>query len=247
MVYGYIYVIENTINYKLYVGQTVNLERRRRSHFSNSREQGNQAIKAAMQKYGKNHFDFVILEGCETSDELNERESYWIKELNTISPYGYNLNSGGQSFVISDETRLKMKENHWSRKHPEVVFLLRGRRWTEEAKQRKCERNLQYQKTACKWGHVFDEENTYYQKHQNGTERVCRTCKRLDALMRYRKKSNKDPVAWELRKVECKYGHPRNEENTSYFTGMDGRRYRRCKVCHRNLMKKCREDKLERS
>lgn len=53
------------------------------------------AIHAAFRKYGIENFSFEVIEEC-LSEELDIREAYWIKELNTMAPNGYNLTAGGQ-------------------------------------------------------------------------------------------------------------------------------------------------------
>lgn len=44
-------------------------------------------------KCGVCAFNFQILEECKR-EELDERERYWIVELGTLSPGGYNLKQG---------------------------------------------------------------------------------------------------------------------------------------------------------
>ena len=108
--YGYIYIIENDINNKLYVGRTLDLKKRERVHFSkSSRTWG---IKSAVEKYGGDHFDFIVLESCASEEELNNREAYWIRELNTLSPFGYNLKEGGKSGKPTKEVRRKLSQAH---------------------------------------------------------------------------------------------------------------------------------------
>ena len=108
--YGYIYIIENDVNSKLYVGQTLDIKKRKRAHFS--RGSHSWAVKAALEKYGAGHFDFVLLEACSSEEELNVREVYWILELNTLAPFGYNLKEGGKSGIPVEETRKKMSLAH---------------------------------------------------------------------------------------------------------------------------------------
>ena len=102
-----IYQIEHTESGKKYIGQTTkNVNIRWNDHcrpYSECVKLSN-----AIQKYGKDAFEFTVLEECETLDQLNEREVHWIKELNTLSPNGYNLHTGGLNHVCSDETRLKL-------------------------------------------------------------------------------------------------------------------------------------------
>ena len=42
------------------------------------------------QKYGKEKFTFQILEECSV-EELDEKESYYIKKFNCVIPNGYNV------------------------------------------------------------------------------------------------------------------------------------------------------------
>ena len=111
----FIYVVENLINGKMYVGQTMNLDTRRRSHFSPSSKCP--YISNAIQKYGKGNFDFILLEKHEDLDQANKREIYWIKDLNTLSPNGYNLREGGDAGgKPSQETIEKVRVSNTGKK-----------------------------------------------------------------------------------------------------------------------------------
>lgn len=64
----------------------------------------NSRLYNAMATYGLYAFTFQLIETCEY-EELNEREIYHIKRLGTLSPGGYNLTTGGDSFRHSQETK----------------------------------------------------------------------------------------------------------------------------------------------
>jgi len=49
-------------------------------------------------------------------DELNISEDTYIKELNTLSPNGYNLLSGGDNRILHEETKEKISKAHKKRK-----------------------------------------------------------------------------------------------------------------------------------
>ena len=105
-----VYAFRNKLNGKVYVGQSKNVMTRRVQHergdTSNSRRFHN-----AMQKYGAEGFDWVVLEFCDI-DQLNEREAYWVQKLDSLHPNGYNLTSGGGAFQKHhSETRLKFSQN----------------------------------------------------------------------------------------------------------------------------------------
>ena len=109
---GVIYVRPNLINGKKYVGQATNLEVRQRAWNCLIQSYAGPAINAARAKYGIDAFDFEILKECK-DEELDYWEKYYIKELNTKAPYGYNLTDGGggmSGYTLSEETRKKMSE-----------------------------------------------------------------------------------------------------------------------------------------
>lgn len=82
-----IYKIQNIINNKIYIGQSVHIEKRWREHCFNS---SNSKISQAIKKYGKENFKFSVIEECEIT-ELTNREKYWIEYYNSIVPNGYNV------------------------------------------------------------------------------------------------------------------------------------------------------------
>ena len=94
-----IYKIENLINQKIYIGQSIDIKERYKQHIYkafNKNEAGyNQIIHLAFRKYGIENFKLEVLEEC-ALEELDEKEQYWITKLNTITPNGYNILPGGQ-------------------------------------------------------------------------------------------------------------------------------------------------------
>lgn len=94
--YGRIYIIRNTVNNKVYVGQTtVSIKLRFQNHLSAARCGKDYVIGKAIRKYGENKFYVELLEEC-LVEELNERETYWIAFFNsTNNKFGYNMSIGG--------------------------------------------------------------------------------------------------------------------------------------------------------
>lgn len=93
--HGYIYVIRNIVNNKIYIGQTrTSIEQRWQEHVRHS-NYGNQLINRAMKKYGIENFCIEELECCDISD-LDYKEIYYIKKFNsTNKDIGYNVSLGG--------------------------------------------------------------------------------------------------------------------------------------------------------
>lgn len=85
-----IYKITNLKNNLAYIGQSVELERRIRSHV---RSWEKSEIDNAIKENGIENFKFEVLEEC-SKEELNEREIYWISYYNTYFK-GYNNTPGG--------------------------------------------------------------------------------------------------------------------------------------------------------
>lgn len=94
--YGRVYIIRNTVNTKVYVGQTtVSIKLRFQNHLSAARNGKDYIIGKAIRKYGEDKFYIELLEEC-LAEELNEREVYWISYFNsTDSKFGYNMSIGG--------------------------------------------------------------------------------------------------------------------------------------------------------
>ncbi|CAG7579897.1 MAG: endodeoxyribonuclease [uncultured marine phage] len=81
-----IYKTTNLKNGKFYIGKD---ERNHPDYYGSGL-----LLNRAIEKYGKENFVKEILEECFTRDELNNREIYWIDELNAIKD-GYNIAIGG--------------------------------------------------------------------------------------------------------------------------------------------------------
>lgn len=109
---GTIYKITNLVNSKVYVGQTrQKLEKRINQHINNSK-MAKAGIDAAIRKYGWENFKVEVLEICPI-DKLDEREVFWIAELDSMAPKNYNLTRGGNNNSnYSAEARARMSANH---------------------------------------------------------------------------------------------------------------------------------------
>jgi group I intron endonuclease len=124
-----IYVIKNIITDKLYIGQTKGILRNRiKKHIRESTNHSyNSNLYASFNKNGIENFNVAVLELCEEKD-LNDKEKKWIAYLQTMSPNGYNLTSGGgQGTVYTKELILilsnsaKNKDKSVFKKH--AVFM----------------------------------------------------------------------------------------------------------------------------
>jgi group I intron endonuclease len=97
-----VYLAINKINGKRYIGVTrSSLERRIYLHIkSKSCRYFHQAIK----KWGRENFEFSIIDRADTMEALHARERYWIALHGTNSrEKGYNLTIGGDGVAGSNE------------------------------------------------------------------------------------------------------------------------------------------------
>jgi len=101
-----IYKATNTINGKVYIGQTIQKFRTRQLQHRNDKR-NKSLITKAINKYGFNNFNWNVIDTATSLEELNEKEMYWIEKYNSIKN-GYNQTTGGKNFKMSDETKLKM-------------------------------------------------------------------------------------------------------------------------------------------
>lgn len=103
---GYIYIIKNTINDKVYIGQTTQtINIRFTNHKMASRTGEDTKFYRAMRKHGENNFYPELLEKVEIKD-LNNRERYWINYYNSYYN-GYNSTLGGDQPYRINQQKIK--------------------------------------------------------------------------------------------------------------------------------------------
>ena len=132
----YIYKITNLINSKLYVGQSSKNINESESYYGSGK-----IIKRSIEKYGIENFKKEILCKCDSKEELDTKEIYWIEKLNSMIPIGYNLTNGGGGVVgykHTDEAIIKMSKastEMWtSQDYLDKILPTRNAHWTDERK-----------------------------------------------------------------------------------------------------------------
>jgi group I intron endonuclease len=120
-----IYKILNKVNGKKYIGQTSSLLKYRWNRHLKSNS-GCLALKNAIVKHGAESFEISIISKCDSPDQANHREEYYIKIFNTLSPNGYNLLKGGNNRGLADEVRKKISKTLLGRRAVFKNPILRG-------------------------------------------------------------------------------------------------------------------------
>lgn len=97
---GFIYIIKNFVNNKIYIGKTErNVQKRFTEHLTESRavksKTYNYCLSRAIRKYGENAFDVAILAENVPLKKLDLIEAHYINMYNSDNPeIGYNISKG---------------------------------------------------------------------------------------------------------------------------------------------------------
>ena len=171
-----IYMIQNKVNGKIYIGQAVNIEKRWGKHKSELRGNYhiNKHLQNAWNKDGESNFEFTVICECDES-QLNTMEEYYIYELMTYDDdIGYNKTYGGDSGRPAEETKQKIsgakKGKYCGKNSPNY-----GRTFSEEHKRKLSEANkgkTHSEKTRRKMsearkGKYCGKNNPNYGKHHS--------------------------------------------------------------------------------
>lgn len=127
-----IYKITNTVNGKVYIGKSHNIEERFKQHIEglNGKRNHNPHFQSAWNKYGKSNFKFEIIHPLKkyVEEEISDLEVYYISKYNsTDANYGYNFQCGGQGGKLSERHKEIMKQQsqfkNASLTHEDVVRI----------------------------------------------------------------------------------------------------------------------------
>ena len=141
-----VYAHKNKINKKIYIGITGQKPERRWRNGQGYKT--STYFYNAIQKYGWDNFEHIILQFNLTQQEAEEKEKYYIQKYNTLNDtYGYNIKKGGKlNQGLSKQGREKISQS--SKKN-----------WQNpEFKQK------QSQKAKKQWQDISFKEKQYNQK-----------------------------------------------------------------------------------
>ena len=108
--YGYIYLTENIINGKKYIGKKVS------NKFLHEKYLGSgKLMRMAIEKYGKENFKVTLIDTAQNKTELCDKEKYWIDYYNaTTDTNYYNIKDGGEGGAGPRSQTTKQKISNWN-------------------------------------------------------------------------------------------------------------------------------------
>lgn len=122
---GVIYKIENLVNGKVYIGQTVRTFKARKDQHLYELRSGikrNIKLQSSWNKHGESSFEFSVI-GNYPIHQLDEKEIYYIEKYNSFRD-GYNMTTGGNQVMHNQRHTLEAK-NKMSKKLKE--------KWSDES------------------------------------------------------------------------------------------------------------------
>lgn len=130
--YGYIYKTTNLINNKIYIGK-------KKGEFTDKYLGSGKYLKNAINKYGFENFKVEIVDYCNTLQEQNEKEKYWINYYRNQIIGMYNISNGGDGgdiFSCLPKKQLQKIKNYISYCNKNGICGNKGRYLSEEHKRK---------------------------------------------------------------------------------------------------------------
>jgi len=232
-----VYLITNKINGTQYVGQTVRtLEQRWNSHVSVAMRGKGEYLAKAIKKYGAEQFTVETISLCESKEEMDFTEMFYIALLRTQRPSGYNLTAGGEGNLgwnPSEEIRSRMgapKGTVWNAEAKAKRSVITQSRWDENP-QLRVELAERMKGNSYTKGRVMPEEENLRRSiaskgntHAKGFKQTAEQKKKRSV------DSTKMWTDWRAEQTHCSKGHAYTPDNT-YISPNSPRKF--CRECKR--------------
>lgn len=115
---------------RVYIGQSCSSSLRERSGSNGCRYKGCTKFYNAIQRYGWDAFDHIVLADNLTLEEANQLEASYITQYDSINN-GFNIYEGGRNHLCTVEQRYQMSERMKGEKNPNY-----GKPRSEETKRK---------------------------------------------------------------------------------------------------------------
>lgn len=140
------------LNNKLYIGQTTNLGVRLKNYLNGIYTETHYFARALNKYLRRKDSYFYIMCVCDTKEELNEKEKFYISKYDTTNrDKGYNLTHGGDRPLVSEDTLRKMIN---SAKNKKKIYckIIEEDRVMEFESRSDCGRKLNIDRGTIYWG-----------------------------------------------------------------------------------------------
>ncbi len=164
-IYGYVYMVKNLVNGKIYFGITEN-DFDNRYNGNIAKNTHNDHLRRSIEKYGIENFEInKEFDIAYTEDDLYDLEDMYMCIYNTIdSRYGYNKQRSGRSHKhggkMTDEVKKRMSESSMGEKNPMYGVSPKERMDEETYKQwlHKQQTMDRYGEANPNYGNTWDDE-----------------------------------------------------------------------------------------
>lgn len=166
---SYIYKITNKNNGKVYIGKTTSNNPKMRFYSHAYGRSGSPKINNAFKKYGKDGFDWDVIDTALSHIELDIKEMKWISHYSsTNDDYGYNIQyGGGGCYTHSEKTKRKISKVHKGVPKTKSAKKRMSEAWTEERKNKIAKFN---KRTKSKPVYKYDMEGNFVCGYNSLTE-----------------------------------------------------------------------------
>jgi len=147
---GYIYCYTYLPNGEKYIGQTTNIEKRKKEHLQENRV--NLRFHNLLRKHYQD-FNFIILEENINIENLDNREKFWIKYYNTFEGLGFNLTEGGDGGFTACQNYWKNNPDKMQEHIKKIQPLAAeaAKKWRQENPEKEKERIKNLHQKANEW------------------------------------------------------------------------------------------------
>lgn len=224
MIKSGVYQIININNSKRYIGSSVDMRVRFRSHLWLLRKNQHQSQKLqnAWNKHGSNFFCFEVIEFVEDLSELSNREQYWLDHYQSASNNGYNIKPVAYSnvgFKLPQSTKDKIAAKATGRK----VSLDLIHKWSAARIGKKHSQETIEKIRQSRRGRLMSDESRRKISEAATGRTASESTKRLMSLAH----SGKTQSAEHIRKrVEKQLGQKRSEESKMRMSEAQKKRFR---------------------
>lgn len=168
-----LYLLENKINNKKYVGQTMrSLDVRIKQHLKDAESGSNYLIHRAIRKYGIDNFNISVIKQDIEDKDIDDLEKFYIDEFNTYyeNGFGYNQTLGGRGtkgYIFTEEIRSKIgrantPDRYTLERSNKISLSLKGKPFSEEHRKHISE--------VAK--NRIGELNSFYNKHHSDNSKL---------------------------------------------------------------------------